>query len=187
LLSIVSAFDCPTCDHPNPFGAKFCNECGAPLRWGGGAGPAPEATVGAQFAVQWSPTAWKPGDFPMPALASLVSSRLEESSRRWRRYLVTAAVALGALALPTGWYLYYPSGQPPGGITAAPSALTDAPSAPIALLAQSIGELAASRLDAVAGEPPPAVVAAPDAAPEARCPAAIEAIALCDWLVRAKP
>jgi hypothetical protein len=121
----------------------------------------------------------------MPALASLVSSRLEESSRRWRRYLVTAAVALGALALPTGWYLYYPSGQPPGGITAAPSAITNARPAPVAALWQSTDGLTASRFDA--GEPPPAIVAAPDAAPEVRCPAAIEAIALCDWLVRAKP
>jgi ribosomal protein L40E len=119
------------------------------------------------------------GDFQMREVASPVNARLEEPSRRWPRYLTTGLIAVTALVLPAGGYLYHRS-EP------SPDLAVGEPPAPIAALSQASGGPTESRVDAAVSEPPPTTEPAPAAATEAPCPAAVEAMALCDWAVRAE-
>ena len=122
-----------------------------------------------------------------------MNARLEEPSRRWRLYLAAGLVAVTALVLPAGGYLYHRYEPSPGLTVGEPSQVhpsterrADAPTPPIAALSQAIGGPTESRVDAAVSEPPPTTPPAPAAATEARCPAAVEAMALCDWAVRAE-
>ena len=162
-------------------------EAGAPAALGRQA-KAPELAAQPQAAMR------EFGDFQMREVASRVNARLEEPSRRWRRSLAAGLVAVTALVLPAGGYLYHRSEPSPGLAVGEPSQIhasterrADAPPAPpIAALSQASGGPTESRVDAAVSEPPPTTEPAPAAATEARCPAAVEAMALCDWAVRAE-
>jgi len=287
---------CPFCEHANPAGAKFCNDCGSPLhlapcRHCGAVNNVDDAqcyncgrstaravanptTLGdAQLheveerlrgfehqlaelekparEVDRQPTAQEgappvlrevdvpvlkeqaqavrgePRDFgvrePAPSVRDRgrdpmreprdfeirepvrVNERYEAAPRRDRHRVAAALVAVIALAVPAGGYVYYElsprlivgsggqvvqaSPEPPPAsspIDATVEQRASAPGSPIAALSQTGGGPTESRVDAGVSEPPPAAAPAPEAAPETRCPPAVEAMALCHRMARAE-
>jgi len=243
--------DCPFCDHQNPAGARFCNECGSPLHLTpcGDCGAVNNVTdthcwrcsglllplhspVPAEHSEREPRVAERlpteeeleqelvaleqeVQDFEQPPRAAEEETRMlapeprgsslsnpaplfdevDTEPRRPRHGVMAAAsVAVLASAIAVGAYLYdrdraspgsaAPTSPPPAPLQAAaptePGVVRDIGEAPAATPAPAVGS--GSKVSD-AGEAP--AVPAPAAAPDPSCPPAVEAMALCEWLVRA--
>jgi len=90
---------CPACSTGNRPGARFCRNCGAPLKTATGPAPTPEATV---------PPAGQQGE-PLPPVPAPALPRLAAR----RRLILLAAVVVAILVIGGGLYLMQPSPKGP--------------------------------------------------------------------------
>jgi hypothetical protein len=177
-------------------------------------GPAPPRREGVSKPDrQPEETIQESGHFEIREPVLRVNERYEAAPRRERHRAVAALVAVIALALPAGGYVYYElsprltvssgnvtfsgsegpaikstaSSDKQSRVDASTSRPADVPPpSPIAALSKASGGPTESRVDAGVSEAPPAAAPAPEAAPKTSCPPAVDAMALCDRIARAE-
>lgn len=133
-MSSMSLLQCLCCNHLNPAGAAFCNECGSPLDLQPcaqcGAIDTRSATncrkCGAEFPRPEDP-AHAPPD-PHEAAVALSSTNEAPATRSRRRWPLVLSASL--LMVVTGWFYYSRQGPEPltPGVSGRPTAGAAAPS-----------------------------------------------------------